>query len=156
MFKNKWIRVLGLFVFGAFISLVSMGGCGDDDGEGDDGGLGSFACSRCTCEYFAVALSLDCWPDAIDFVAEHGVEGNCVIISRWQGNPDGVAALKSGPAGCAVFTDAASLPPECNAEPQEDGPRDTAACNECLEQYANDLNGVHPVSGQPFICTPSQ
>lgn len=32
MLKNKWIRVLGLFVFVAFISLGTIGGCGGDDG----------------------------------------------------------------------------------------------------------------------------
>jgi len=156
MLRNDLFKFLVLFVF--VISLVSMVGCGDDD---DDGGLGSDPCGSCPCEYFDVPLSRSCWdvfaggPVFADKL-EPDPE-NCVIIMQWQGNPMGFGSLVSGPEGCAVIPE--TFPTGgCNVASQKStDDMIEAACNECLEQYANDLNGVFPVAGQqPFTCTASQ
>ncbi|KRT64819.1 MAG: hypothetical protein XU11_C0048G0019, partial [Candidatus Dadabacteria bacterium CSP1-2] len=35
MFKNNWIKVLGIFVLFVFVALGTIGGCHDNNGGGD-------------------------------------------------------------------------------------------------------------------------
>ncbi len=175
MFKNKWIRVLGLFVFGAFISLVSMGGCGDDDGGGG-GDFISEECDICPCKYFDVPSiqkpdldnAIPCWGctgcDPPDIKPIFEVARDTCLLTSFASEPVGLLLIDSPRRTCEIlefqFADEEGI---CKGPPNQGfgdlSANQTAACQKCLEQYATALNSNESitVSGQqPFMCTPSQ
>lgn len=107
MFKNYWIKVLGVFCLFVFVALGSMVGCGDDDdGNDNNGGDGPIFDG----EQPSVTVRFDNYcPQTVSVYATDATGSSCTLVTGTtveptEAAPNAYSASTSGSPDCAQGT----------------------------------------------------
>jgi hypothetical protein len=160
-------RKTALALIIALSVLMFYGGCGDDsDGDSAPPGSGpppGSPCENCPCNFYAIPQTQACWENPVFMFVNLPAGTDCALSSQTT-NVDPLSVV--GPPGdpiCLARLDVHRIKPECFPpcgsntcifDRHDLNPDQLSACQQCLVQYASELNMVVPVVGDPIACPP--